>query len=299
MKKRLIAILAYSLFWVAFFIFARLFFIATHYREAFQFGAGTLAATFVHGIKLDISATSYILILPLLLMIPGVYFSGSWFKSFLKWYTYLIIIISAIITVSDSLLYKYWGFRMDYTALQYLSTPKEAAASVTLLQMASVTIAVILISVLFIIIYNRSVNRLLNGFERVRLWFPAVLFFLLLFGSLIIPIRGGVGIAPINAGTVYFSDDIFINHTAVNVTWNVGSSVFNRKPAENPYIFGGHEEAVKMVDSLTVKGGEIVKVLNNPRPNILFIVLESFGSALVGPLGGDSLTTPNLNRYVN
>ncbi len=299
MKKRLIAILAYSLFWLALFIFARLFFIATHYKEAFQFGAGTLAATFLHGIKLDISATSYILILPLLLMIPGIYFSGSWFRIFLKWYTYPVIIISAIITVADTLLYKYWGFRMDYTALQYLSTPKEAAASVTLFQMASVTIAVILISVLFIIIYNRMINKLFDEFQRIRLCLPAVIFFMLLFGSLIIPIRGGVGIAPINAGTVYFSDDMFINHTAVNVTWNVGSSVFNKKPASNPYSYGDPEEAGKLVDSLIVKGGEIVKVLNNPRPNILFIVLESFGSALVGPLGGDSLTTPNLNRYVN
>jgi len=299
MKKRLIAILAYSLFWLAFFIFARLFFITTHYREAFQFGAGTLAATFLHGMKLDISATSYILILPLLLIIPDVYFSGNWYKSFLKWYSYLIIILAAIITVSDSLLYKYWGFRMDYTALQYLSTPKEAAASVTLFQMTSVAIAVILISVLFIFIYNRLIDKLFYGFERVRLWLPAIIFFLLLFGSLIIPIRGGVGIAPINAGTVYFSDDMFINHTAVNVTWNVGSSVFNKKPVSNPYSYGDPEEAKRLVDSLTVKGGEIVKVLNNPKPNILFIVLESFGSALVGPLGGDSLTTPNLNRYVN
>ncbi|MFH0841323.1 MAG: LTA synthase family protein [Bacteroidota bacterium] len=299
MKKRLIAILAYSLFWLAFFIFARLFFIATHYSEAIQFGAGTLAGTFLHGIKLDISATSYILILPLLLIIPGVYFSGNWYKSFLKWYSYLIIILAAIITVSDSLLYKYWGFRMDYTALQYLSTPKEAAASVTLFQMTSVAIAVILISVLFIFIYNRLIDKFFGGFERVRVWLPAIIFFLLLFGSLIIPIRGGTGIAPINAGTVYFSDDMFINHTAVNVTWNVGSSVFNKKPTSNPYSYGDPEEAGKLVDSLTVKGGEIVKVLNNPRPNILFIVLESFGSALIGPLGGDSLTTPNLNRYVN
>ena len=53
-----------------------------------------------------------------------------------------------------------------------------------------------------------------------------------------------------------------------------------------------------MVKSLIVKNGNIDKLLNNPKPNILFIILESFGSALIGPLGGDSLATPNFNRYI-
>ncbi len=299
MKKRLIAILTYILFWLVFFIFARLFFIATHFREAFQFSAGSLAATFLHGIKLDISATGYILILPMLLMIPGIYFNGNWFRRFLKWYTYIIILISLVIIVADTLLYKYWGFRMDYTALQYLNTPKEVVASVTILQIVLVVLTVILISLIFILLYNKVISRLFAGFDRIQQqWLPAMLFFLILWGTLIIPIRGGVGIAPINAGTVYFSDDMFINHTAINVTWNVGSSVFNKKPTTNPYEYGDLNSAKELVESLTVKSGHPVKILNNSRPNILFIVLESFGSALVGPLGGDSLTTPCFNRYI-
>jgi phosphoglycerol transferase MdoB-like AlkP superfamily enzyme len=299
MKKRLLSLLAYILFWLVFFIFARLFFIATHFREAFQFSAGTLAATFLHGIKLDISSTSYILIFPMLLMIPGLYFNGDWFRRFLKWYTYLIILLSSVIVVADTLLYKYWGFRMDYTALQYLNTPKEAVASVTFLQILMVAFTVIMISLISIVLYNKLISRLFGGFERVRFWLPAMLLFMILFGSLIIPIRGGVGIAPINAGSVYFSDDMFINHTAINVTWNVGSSVFNKKPTSNPYQYGDLDEAKKLVDTLTVKSGNVVKVLNSSRPNILFLVLESFGSALIGPLGGDSLTTPCLNKLVS
>src|SRR4030043_345593 len=270
MKKRLIAILAYSLFWLVFFFFSSLFFIATHSREAFQFSAGALAATFLHGIKLDISATSYILILPMLLMIPGIYFNGKWFNRFLFWYTSLIIIISSVIVVADTLLYKYWGFRMDYTALQYLNTPKEVVASVTFIQISMVVLAVVLVSVAFILLFNKVIRRFFEGFEQIRrFWLPSVLFLLLLFGSLIIPIRGGIGIAPINAGTVYFSDDMFINHTAINVIWNVGSSVFNKKPAANPYMYGDLNSAKEIVDSLTVKRGNIVKVLNNPGPNIL------------------------------
>ena len=297
MKKRLIAFSCYALFWLAFFFAARLFFILTQYREAFQYGFGTLAATFYHGLKLDISITAYFFIIPLLIAIPGIWFNGKWYRYFIKWYTFILIFVSAAVFVGDTYLYKYWGFRMDYTPLLYLKTPKDAAASVTVTQMIGFLFFCVAISLLFIFLYRKFIDRLFSGFERVRFWLPAILFFMILWGSLIIPIRGGFGIAPINAGSVYFNENMFVNHTAINVVWNVGSSVFNQKPLSNPYAYGDLATAKAIADSLTQKKGTPEKVLNNSRPNILFIILESFGNVLVGPLGGDPLTTPNLNRY--
>jgi phosphoglycerol transferase MdoB-like AlkP superfamily enzyme len=299
MKKRITAFSLYVLFWLIFFVTARLIFILTQHKEAFQYNAGTLAATFVHGIKLDISATGYILIIPLLLIIPGIWFTGNWYRIFLKYYTYLLVIISAIIIISDTVLYKYWGFRMDHTPLIYLKTPKEAAASLNAITIAAVFIAIIMITGLFIFIYNKLIDIRFKGFERIRMWPHAVLFFLILWGALIIPIRGGFGIAPINAGTVYFSENMFINHTSINVVWNVGNSLVNSNPATNPYEFGDITEARSLTDTLTSVKGFPDRVLNNSRPNILFIVLESFGNSLIGPLGGDTLTTPEFNRFVD
>ena len=120
---------------------------------------------------------------------------------------------------------------------------------------------------------------------------------MVLLGSLIIPIRGGFGIAPINAGTVYFSQKMFLNHAAINAIWNVGTSAFTQKPVKNPYTFGDLTEAKALVDTLTVKRGVPEKVLNTGRPNIMIIILESFSGYLIGELGGDSLVTPNFNRY--
>jgi phosphoglycerol transferase MdoB-like AlkP superfamily enzyme len=298
MKKRIIALIAYALFWLVFFMTARMIFILTHFQESEQFGVGLIAGSFLHGLKLDISATGYIFLVPVLFMIPGVYFNGSWFRVFMKWYTYVLIIISACIVVSDTLLYKYWGFRMDYTVLLYLKTPKEAAASVTMLQMSAVIAGIMLMSALFIFVYKKYIFRLFGGFNREKMWYFSIPFFMLLLGSLLIPIRGGTGLAPINAGTVYFSEDLFVNHAAVNVVWNVGSSVINRKPTKNPYQFGDLATAKETVRSLTRDTGNPVRLLNTDRPNVMIFVMESFGSALIGPLGGDSLTSPNLNRFI-
>jgi phosphoglycerol transferase MdoB-like AlkP superfamily enzyme len=298
MKKRLTALLVYAIFWLIFFATARMIFITTHLAEATRAGFGSMAETFIHGFRLDLSATGYIFLVPVLLMTAGLYLNGSWFRVFMRWYTYVLIIISSFIVVPDTLLYKYWGFRMDYTILLYLKTPKEAAASVNFLQMAGQIAGVVILSALFIFIYKKLIFRLFGGLNREKRWYFYVPAMLLFLGALIIPIRGGTGIAPVNAGSVYFSDKLFVNHTAVNVVWNVGSSLFNRKPTKNPYEFGDIREARSIVNKLTEDHGLTRKLLNTDRPNIILIVMESFGSALIGPLGGDSLTSPNLNRYI-
>ena len=156
----------------------------------------------------------------------------------MRWYSYFLIVFSSIIIVSDANLYSYWGFRMDYTPMLYLKTPGEAMASVSTMKIILFFVTIILIASFFIFIYNKLIDRLFSGFERIRYWLPGILFFMILWGALIIPIRGGFGVAPINAGTVYFSKKMFLNHTAINAVWNVGTSAFTQKPVKNPYEFG-------------------------------------------------------------
>ena len=299
MKKRLIAIGIYSFFWLAFFFFARMFFIVIQYQSSFKNSAGELLSTFINGLKLDISTTGYYLLIPVLLAIPGIWFTGSWYKLVTRWYSYFLIIFSSVIVVADANLYSYWGFRMDYTPVMYLKTPAEAMASVSTLKAAGLLLTIITISAFFIFIYKKLVDKYFKDQGKARHRLILTLVFTLLLGSLIIPVRGGFGVAPINAGSVYFSPKMFLNHTAVNAIWNVGTTAFTGKPVSNPYNFGDIESATRLVDSLISVKGSPESVLNRDDPNILFLILESFSAYLVGPLGGDSLVTPNFNRYVN
>jgi phosphoglycerol transferase MdoB-like AlkP superfamily enzyme len=298
MKKRLIALLWYSAFWMIFFFFARLIFLLSQYSISFHESTGGLLGTFIHGIKLDISTTGYYLLVPFLLSIPSLIFAGNWYRYIIKGYTYFLAVLSSLIVVGDASLYSYWGFRMDYTPVFYLKTPGEAMASVSTLKVVFLFLSVTLIAALFIYLYNRFIDKYFRNLERTHYLIPKILVLLLLTGALVIPIRGGFGIAPINAGTVYFSPKMFLNHSAINVVWNVGTSAFTQKPVENPYIFMPQDQAAQKFDSLSFKVGPAGrKVLNTDRPNVLMIVLESFSGYLIGPLGGDSLVTPNFNRY--
>ena len=297
MQKRLIAISCYAVFWLSFFFTARLLFIFMQYHSSFQNSFGDLLGTFWHGAKLDISTTGYFLLIPLLVIIPGVYFNGIWYRIFIRWYSYILIVFSSVIIVTDANLYSYWGFRMDYTPMFYLKTPGEAMASVTTFKIILFLITLGLLVSFVIYFYNKLIDRVFSNFMRIRYWLPGVLFFTILWGALIIPIRGGFGVAPINAGSVYFSKKMFLNHVAINAVWNFGTSAFTQKPVKNPYEFGDLSDAKSVVDTLTVKKGIPDKVLNTTRPDIIIIVLESFSGYLIGPLGGDSLVTPNINRY--
>ena len=297
MKKRFIALGFYSIFWMFLFVFARLLFIVFQYQSAFRNNPGELLSTFWHGAQLDISTTGYYLLIPVLAAIPGIWFNGNWYKILIRWYSFILIVFSSVIMVSDANLYSYWGFRMDFTPMLYLKTPGEAMASVSTLKAVSFFATIILISSFFIIIYHKFIDRLFSDFQTTSYRFPWSIVFMIMFGSLIIPIRGGFGIAPINAGTVYFSQKMFLNHAAINAIWNVGTSAFTQKPVKNPYTFGDLTEAKNLVDTLMAKQGVPEKVLNTNRPDIMIIILESFSGYLIGDIGGDSLVTPNFNRY--
>lgn len=297
MKRRLIAIFCYSAFWLIFFFIARLYFILMQYHLSIQNTTGELINTFLHGSKLDISTTGYYLLIPLLLLIPRIFIKGKWYRIFLKWYTYVMLVFSTVIIVSDANLYSFWGFRMDYTPMLYLRTPGEAMASVSNLRIFFFVLTIICLSSFMIFLYNKYIDRLFDETGVFRLKLASFLLFTVLFASLIIPIRGGLGLAPINAGTVYFSKNMFLNHTAINAVWNVGTTAFSQKPVKNPYQFGELPYAKSIVDSLTTKTGSDFKVLNTEKPNIILIILESFSGYLIGPLGGDSLVTPCINRY--
>ena len=297
--KRIIAIGLYALTWILFFILARLFFITFQFREASLYNLTDLFLTFVHGIRLDISTVGYFLLIPVLIFIPSLYLTGGWYKIFLKAYTYMLVIVSVILIVTDANLYTYWGFRMDFTPLLYLKTPEDALASATGGQFLSSGLLIFSLSAISIMAFSKVINSTFRNHVRVKNWFPGMIFFTILLGSLIIPIRGGFGLAPINAGTVYFHKSLFPNHAAINVVWNVGNSALYKESDKNPYEYGDLATATDIVDNLTSKNGSVRYLLKTKRPNILIIILESFGSYLTYPPGVDPSITPNLNKYIN
>ena len=297
MKNRLLFLLRYFLFWYLFFFLGKLLFLLFNFRQVSELDFATMLKIFLYGAKLDISACSYLLVLPSLLVTTSVFIAKDVFKPIVKIYTIAFLVIFSFLIVADLELYKFWGFRIDTTPLLYINTPKEMLASVSVWVVVRQMALFAVILYVFIKFYNRFVSEKVDF--TIKSKYYHALIYLLLAASLIIPIRGGFGLAPINTGAVYFSSNEFANHSAVNPIWNAGFSILQTEAMSNPYHYFEDEQIQKEVEKLYVQTPDTIKVLNNQRPNIVLIVLESFMGKAIEPMGGLKGVTPRLNKLCN
>jgi len=113
---------------------------------------------------------------------------------------------------------------------------------------------------------------------------------------LLLPVRGGLGTTPINISSAYFGRNIFANQAAINELWYFGHSVVEGKETRNPYIFFKEDGYEKKLKQLYQSRAEPVKVINQERPTIILVMMETFTAKLVESLGGPPGVTPNFNR---
>ncbi len=296
MKARIKYFLLYGLFWLVFFVFARLMFLVYQFDKTSDLDVSDFFLIFLHGIRLDLSTMGYFMLIPGILLSLYTFFSSRVLSVLLNAYTGFLLFIVVFIVVLDMELYSHWGFRLDATPLMYVG--KEAAGS------GEVLTTILLVSLWFIIfagfgysflkLYSPGIASLKKGS-----W-PTALVLLLLTGSLIGPIRGTTGVAPINTGTVYFHDtNLYANHAAVNVAWNTGYALRKLNQLQYPGNYFDANKTQSYFDLLYPENStDSPKVINGDKPNVIIIILESYTFKFIEALGGVEGVTPNINRLV-
>ena len=118
----------------------------------------------------------------------------------------------------------------------------------------------------------------------------SLIVFLFAGGLLFLAIRGGVKESTNNVGQVYYSDDLFLNHSAVNPIFSFIYSLSKIQDYGDTYNFYDEEERSALFDSLYTTDGTISDtLLKSTRPNIVTIILEGMGSVFIDELGGKSI----------
>lgn len=239
------------------------------------------------------SMAGYLMILPVLGMLAGIFLNGSWYRWFMVAYTALLLVTLSLLAFTDMELYRHWGFRMDASPLFYLRTPGEALASTPVMKIALLLLAASVLAFVFFYIYKRYVAA---DFQLKPAGKAHSLGIVFMGALLIVPIRGSFDLAPINIGTVYFSKNIFANHAAVNVFWNLGDSLLRLSKHNDKISYMPPEKARQLFAQLYPQTGSTEYVLETPRPNIIIIVLESFTTKAIACYGGEKGITPNFNK---
>jgi phosphoglycerol transferase MdoB-like AlkP superfamily enzyme len=147
-----------------------------------------------------------------------------------------------------------------------------------------------------------NTNQLASSLKLDASYLKRFLYFLLgllITIALILPIRGGWQLAPVNQSAVYFSDKPFANYAAVNPIWNFFVSVYEKTSEEtNPYIYYPENEAITTLKSLFSYSSKTKKILRSDlaQPNILIITYESLTAKVIEKLGGEKGITPNFDN---
>lgn len=260
-------------------------FLLYYASEAAAHSAAELWQVVWHGLKLDMTVAGYITALPILFLLASLWVKvpERWGRRLIGGYLTAVSVAVAILFAVDLGLYEYWGFRLDSTILIYLSDPKEAMASLDGWMIVRQTLIGAAYGAAMILLY-RQVVRLYDDYKpswRTAAGWSVVM--LLLAGFDFLSIRGGVGTSVANVSKVCFSSKLFLNHAATNPIFSFLSTLGKQERYNDVYTF--YDEAELAENFARVRGnnpteGEPRKLLRTERPNVLIVVLESFGSTV-------------------
>ena len=269
-----------------------------------------LPAVIWHGLPLDLSMAGYLSVIPGFLSIAVVWLKRDLVKPIMNIY---FIIASLFITCSfllNTSLYPYWKYPLDSTPLFYFFTsPADAIASVSIWQviLSIVILIVLTIGVWFTLRmrgekrqqysrYGYGYGRLGSGkrnrfddFDRHRGRTSIIL--LLLTGLLFLPIRGGITVSTMNTGQAYYSQNAYLNHSAVNPLFSLLESITHQEDFASQYRFMKDKEADKIFATMTSTSDENTYPLLNEAtfkkgtPDILIVIMESFASDIMPSMG--------------
>lgn len=295
MKKRIAYISLYFFTVLLIFILQKPLFMLYNGSIEKGFGFADYMQVMIHGASLDAATAGYLTAFPFLLVLISIWFRRFPLKKILYGYYILAAALISIIFVVDMALYTFWGFKLDASVFLYIDSPKEALASVSVGFILLRVLAILLLIALNSWVLLKITPSVLTA-TRKRIAGTAGM--LLLGGVLFIIIRGGVTESTSNIGQVYFSNEPFLNHSAVNPDFSLLSSMGKSQDFASEFDFFDEEKRAALFDGLypTTDGDSIIQVLNTKRPNILIILMEGFGGAFVEPLGGLPDVTPHFNR---
>lgn len=295
MKEKVIYLLKFYLATVLLFVVAKVVFMFYN-RVGHNISFSDYWQVIQHGLSLDLSMSLYLLSAPFLLVVASLWLHLP------RWIFRVYYVVAAILLslafVADTSLYEFWQFKLDASCLSYLETPTEA--------MASVSIGYILVRLLSIIACSFFIYWLYDKLTPLSLGVKlkanshkliGSVVALLLIPLIVIGIRGGIGESTTNIGQVYYSQNQFLNHSAVNPMFSFFAS-FERTATNIVYDFMDDAESQRVVgEYYNTQSIGVDTLLTTQHPNIIVILLESCGSVFT-EVGGRKDVTPNLNRFM-
>ncbi|MBL1279485.1 MAG: LTA synthase family protein [Fluviicola sp.] len=300
-KHLFLQLLKLLLFWVLVFDFQRILF-SIHNWDKFQdVSWGDWFLTFFYSIRLDISMGAYLCLLPLVVLIIRIIHPAKWTRILFFGVLSFELIIVAFIHAGEINAYPEWNHKLTSRVFMHLSNPDEVFRTADY----GMTFWFVIYSILEFVFGWKLAKlffkkRKLDTSQSflVRISTSVILFAISTIGLFLLA-RGGWQSIPINIDSAYFSNNHVANDLSVNSTYYFGNSylLYNRSEIDDLMPEIDPKEAKEIVAELyNYPRKHDVRILNNNRPNIVFVILESWSAGSIGCLNDQNKgATPNFD----
>lgn len=286
MLSRIIILLKAYGYWLLFFLVQKPIFMLVNYRMLGEVHAADWWQVILHAFPLDASVAAYFTMPLGLLLIVFCWWRQEDVGKALRGYSVALILIALLTFVADCMTFPAWGYHLDKSVFQYLKTPVEVLACMSDFQWWTFVFVLVIgffvCWIAFLAMYLplfRGRTVLLVG-TRERIYTSLVL--LILTALFFIPARGSLTTSTMNTGRVYFSDNQQLNLAAVNPLFNIFESLGENTFNTAKYTYMSDAEKACALSALglphTATSAQRPSVLKYQRPDIIFLILESFSA---------------------
>ena len=303
-KNLILQLLKLLLFWILLFDFQRIMFSIHNWDKFKDVSFGEWFLAFFYSIRLDLSTAGFLSVIPLLFLILYFTHSSKLTKRFFNWSLIFTALITILIHAGEINAYPEWNHKLTSRVFTHLSNPDEVFRTADY----SMTIWFVVYALLEIVFAWKIAKWLFGEMEInwkgnmiVKIPISIVLFGVFSFLYLLLA-RGGWQSIPININSAYYSNNPVANDLATNSTYYFGKSylLYNRSEIDDLMPEINQKEAERIVYQMyNYPRQHDIKILKNDRPNIVFVIMESWASEAIGCLSETKGATPNFDALAN
>ncbi len=209
-----------------------------------------------------------------------------------KYATWFILLIFQMIVLGECGLYREWKAKLNIQALSHFINPAEVFRTAS----GPLTVFFLSGTIFTVFFFGWAYSRWFSAektFKNISIqisWKKSIPTFLILAAAWVISIRGGLQQIPIQNSDPYFCSNQLVNDAAVNPFWNLAFEAvyFAYNEKVNPYQFYSNDELKTIYEDLyQIEKDTSVSILKIKKPNLVFLILESWSANCVKAYGGD------------
>lgn len=282
------------------FDFQRIIFSIHNWDKFVDVSWGDWLLTFIYSIRLDLATGAYLSALPLLVLVIRFLHPAKWNRTLFIGIVLFEALLASMIHSGEVNAYPEWNHKLTSRVFMHLSNPDEVMRTADW----SMTIWFTIYTILEIVFAWRlskwlfKKENLVNTMKWIIRIPIALVMYIFFTGLLFLIARGGWQQIPINTDSAYFTNSYAANDLSVNSIFYFGNSylLYNRSEIDDEMPDIDKDLALKMVAEMYNYPREHdISILNNERPNVVFIIMESWSAEAIGCLSLTKGGTPNFD----